>query len=185
MTEQFRVKPIETQRFKLRAVTLDDAADMYEYASDAETVQYTTFPPHTSVENSAESITRFFLTKPDEGKPESFAIVDKTNDKMIGTCDFWPLEETGVWEMGYIINKAYWGQGVMSEVSKAVLDYAFENYDIDVMKLKHVVDNVASGKVALKLGFKPLGIVSEGTSTAQGSFDAMCYEIRKEDMNHE
>ena len=30
----------------------------------------------------------------------------------------------------------------MTEVAKAVLDYAFENFDVEIMKLKHVGDNV-------------------------------------------
>lgn len=183
--EQFRLKPIETERFKLRAVNIDDAKDMYEYASDQETVQYTTFPAHTSVENSKENIEKFFLTRPAEGKPESFAVVDKATNQMIGTCDFWPKADKGHWEMGYVINKKYWGQGVMSEVAKAVLAYAFENYDIDVMHLKHVTENIASGKVALKLGFTMTGTDSLGTMTAAGKTEATLYELRKEDYTRE
>lgn len=183
--EQFKVMPVETDRFILRAVTIEDAASMYLYASDAETVKYTTFPAHTSVANSRESIEAFFLTRPAKGWPESFAIVDKTTQEMVGTCDFWPLKTEGHYEMGYIIRKDYWGKGAMSEVSQAVLDYAFEHYPVAVMKLKHVVGNTASGKIALKLGFKPLGIIEDGTSTAQGSQDAMMYELTREDHTHE
>ncbi len=183
--EKFKVRPIETERFNLRAVTVEDAKDMFVYASDAETVQYTTFLPHKDLDETIDTIKRFFINKPQEGKPESFAIVDKKTDRMIGTCDFWPLEGEGVWEFGYIINKEYWGQGVMTEVAKAVLDYAFENFDVEIMKLKHVVDNVGSGKVALKLGFKQLGVVKDGAQAGLGVVDAMTHEMRKEDHKND
>lgn len=183
--EKFRVKPIETERFLLRAVKIEDAKDMYEYCSDELTTKYVTFPTHDSVEVSKESIEMFFISRPEKGWPEAFAIVDKSNDKMIGTCDFWPLKDEGVYEMGYIINKEYWGQGVMTEVAKAVLDYAFANFDVEVMKLKHVVENQASGNIALKLGFTKLRVEPNGTSTSSGTHDAMCYELKREDYKNE
>lgn len=179
--EQYKVKPIETERFRLRAVKLDDAEDMYDYAKDADTTKYVTFPSHDSVEVSRSSIEQFFINRPEKGWPEAFAIVDKTNDKMIGTCDFWPLKEEGHYEMGYIIHRDYWGQGVMSEVALAVLKYAFDNYNVLDMKIKHVVENSASGNVALKLGFKRIGVETNGTTTASGVHDAMVYHLTRED----
>lgn len=183
--ELVKIKPIETERFILRAVTIDDASDMYDYAKDTETTKYVTFPAHDSIETSVFSIENFFLNRSAKGWPEAFGIVDKTNNKMIGTCDFWPLKEQGHYEMGYIIHKDYWGKGVMSEVASAVLAYAFNNYPVDVMHLKHVDVNIGSGKVATKLGFKKIGIVKDGTNTGSGVFDAMTYELRKEDYFNE
>ena len=87
------VRKIETERLILRPITLDDAADMFAYCSDPETIKYLTFKQHESVEASREVIAKFFLERPQNGVPEAYAIVLKKNGKMIGTgrCSFGSL----------------------------------------------------------------------------------------------
>ena len=179
--EDYKVPVIETERLILRAVSMDDAPAMFEYAHDEDVARYTLFGAHPTLEHTKEVIETVFLSRPSRKIPESFAVVDKKTHKMIGTCDFWPLKDEGVYEMGYALHKDYWGKGIMSEAGKAVLDYAFNNYPVSVMTLKHHIDNPGSGKVALKLGFKPLGVVKLGTFTALGKADCNAYELRKED----
>lgn len=53
---------LETERLKLRPVTLSDANDMHEYASDEETVTYV-FPIHQSFKDTKESIANYFMAK--------------------------------------------------------------------------------------------------------------------------
>ena len=180
---QYKIPEIKTERLILRAVTLLDAEDMYAYASDPLVAKYTLFGAHTSLENTKETIENVFLSRPSRGIPEGFAIVDKTNGKMIGTCDFWPLEKEGVFEMGYALHHDYWAKGIMSEAGEAVLKYAFDDYGVEIMTLKHHVDNPGSGKVALKLGFEEVGIIKKGTFTALGDADAMTYSLTKERYN--
>lgn len=181
--EKYKIPQLETERLILRAITMDDAEDMYEYASDPIVAKYTLFGAHTSLENTKETIENVFLSRPSRGIPEGYVIVDKNNHKMIGTCDFWPLEEEGVFEMGYALNHDYWAKGIMTEAGAAVLDFAFNQYGVQIMKLKHHIDNPGSGKVALKLGFDQLGIIKLGTFTAAGDADAMTYSLTKEKFN--
>jgi ribosomal-protein-alanine N-acetyltransferase len=48
---------LETERLRLRRLWLDDAADVFEYASDPEVSRYTTWETHKTLEDS-----RAFLT---------------------------------------------------------------------------------------------------------------------------
>lgn len=179
----YTVGTIETERLILRAVQMEDAEAMFAYASDPLVAKYTLFGAHTSLDNTKEVIENVFLSRPSRGIPESFAIVDKALNRMIGTCDFWPLDESGLFEMGYALSQDYWRQGIMSEAGAAVLEFAFNTYGVERMSLKHHVDNPGSGAVARKLGFEHRGTIELGTFTAEGKADAETYILTKEQYN--
>ena len=179
---KYHVPRLETSRLILRAVSLDDAADMHEYASDPRVTDFTAFPKHESLEETRNIIKNHFLSKPSQSKPESFAIVFKENNKMIGTCDFWPVQGEGCFEMGYALNSNYWNQGIMSEAGQAVLDFAFENYGVRRMELCHLENNLASQKVALKLGFVYEGKKRKALKFRRTFKDLLIYGLLKEEL---
>ncbi|MBE9388734.1 GNAT family N-acetyltransferase [Vagococcus salmoninarum] len=145
---------IETERLILRPITLADGADMYEYASDPETTQYV-FETHTSLENTLDNIASYFLSQP-LGK---YAIELKATHKMIGTIDIRLVDLHHRGEIGYTINKAYWGQGITTEASQALVDLAFGPLQLKRLEAIHDVKNPASGRVMEKFGLKHEGTV--------------------------
>ena len=54
-------KPIETKRTILRSFTLDDAEDIFEYASDEEVTKYLTWKTHKNIEETINVIKTFYL----------------------------------------------------------------------------------------------------------------------------
>ena len=54
---------IETERLVLRPVTLNDAQEMFDYASDKENTRYT-FPTNQSLEETKNNIAQFYLANP-------------------------------------------------------------------------------------------------------------------------
>ena len=90
---------------------------MFEYASDDEVTAKLSWPSHKCVEITKKSIAENFITRPERGLPIAYAIVWNDNDKMIGTCDFWHADfKNGCGEIGYVINKKYWGRGITTVV---------------------------------------------------------------------
>ena len=69
--DKYYIPTLNTERLILRAVTLDDAQDMFEYASQDQVVRFTTFPAHKDVEGSKEAIKEFFLKRPSRSWPEA------------------------------------------------------------------------------------------------------------------
>lgn len=61
-------------------------------------------------------------------------------------------------EMGYAMAEEHWGKGITSEAAKAVLDYCFQNFEVNRIHAQHKSENAASGKVLQKIG-----MVLEGT----------------------
>ena len=87
---------VEGERILLRPMTLKDAEDMYEYASDDETVRFV-FEKHTNLEETRKNIANYFMKEP-LGK---YAIELKETGKMIGTIDLRLKSGTNSAEIGY------------------------------------------------------------------------------------
>lgn len=180
--EQKTIPTLETERLILRPVVIDDADDMFLYAKTYQVTRMTRFKPHQSVEDSKKVIEHVFLSRPEKGWPEAFAITLKNNGRMIGTCDFWPISASeGVYEMGYALNPRFWGLGLMTEAASAVLQFAFESYKVRRMELKHLQSNPASGAVAKKLGFEQEGIKRQAARFEDGYDDLVCYGLLQEE----
>ena len=180
--DKYYIPKLETERLLLRPVEIDDAKDMYDYASKDEVVNFVRFPKHKSVEDSKETIKKYFLNRPSKSWPEAFAIILKENNEMIGTCDFWPTDEEGCFEMGYVLNPKYWNQGIMSEASQRVLAFAFLDYGVRRMELNHIEDNLASKKIALKLGFVYEGTKRKSVKYKNNYKDLLFYGLLEEEF---
>lgn len=181
--DTLKVPTIETERLILRAVSLNDIDDMFEYASDEETVQEVTFPAHTSKEMTKESIKEVFIKRPEKGNPEAFAIVLKDSNKMIGTCDFFKGYGSDTFEMGYILNKNYWRKGYAFEAAQAVLNYAFNEFGVRKMMIRHLSENVKSEGLITKLGFVYEGELRKAVINKQGTYSNLkMYSMFKEEL---
>lgn len=142
-----RNEKMTTERLELRPVHLSDAKDLYEYGSDEETTRYV-FPTHQTIEETDTSIANYFMATP-LGK---WAIVWKETQKMIGTIDLRVDASNRVGEIGYILNKAYWGQGIVPEGCKKILRLSFVELELLRVCGYHDSRNPNSGKVMKKIG---------------------------------
>jgi RimJ/RimL family protein N-acetyltransferase len=75
----------------------------------------------------------------------------------LGWCGLFPLEDSGLIELGYRYLRTAWGQGVATEAARAVLDYGFGTLGLEVIVAVTHPDNHASQRVLGKLGFRPEG----------------------------
>ena len=143
-------REMETERLRLRPVTLEDAPAMFEYASDEAVTRYT-FPTNQSLEETRNNIALFYLSSP-LGR---WGIELKENGKFIGTIDLLDLDlclKKG--SIGYVLNKDYWNQGLATEATKTVIALAFEQLGMNKLIAVHDKDNPASGRVMAKSGMK-------------------------------
>lgn len=145
---------LETERLILRPITLDDAADLFEYASDPENTKMT-FPTHKSIDETNWVIANLFMSAP----LGNFAIELKASGKMIGTCDLRINEGEKSAELAYAINKKYWGQGYAPEAAGKLVEFAFETLKIERLWAKFASGNPASGRVMEKLGMTQEGVL--------------------------
>lgn len=107
----------ETPRLILRRYRENDLADLFEYLSDPQTVEFEPYDPMTLTETQEELNRRI-------SSEEMIAAELKDSGKLIGNIylgnrDFQSLE------LGYVFNRAYWGKGLASEGCRALVQQAF------------------------------------------------------------
>ena len=164
---------IETERLILRPFTLDDAPAMFErWASDPEVTRYLTWQPHPNVD-----VTRAYLAalvaKYPAGDSFDWAI-DLKGVGVIGSIGVVGYrEETEAAELGYCLSRAHWGQGIMPEALKAVLDFLFEEAGCLRVSAKHDIANPKSGRVMEKAGMKYEGTLRRAGYNNRGIIDAV------------
>ena len=147
---------LETQRLLLRPWFESDINDFYEYASVEGVGEMAGWKHHDSIEVSKKILQSFITDK------NVFAIVYKENGKVIGSFGLhysWAnddpkYKDLKLKEIGYVLSKTYWGQGLMTEAVKEVIHFCFDKYALDALTVGHYSENSRSKRVIEKCGFK-------------------------------
>lgn len=144
---------LTTERVKLRQWKQSDLDDFYEYASVDGVGQMAGWAPHNNKQISQQILDMFI-----EGK-HTFAI--EYNSKVIGSLGIEKYDEKILpefiekrcCEIGYVLSKDYWGKGLMPEAVNRVIEYLFEEMNVDVIFCGHFIWNEQSHIVQKKCGF--------------------------------
>ena len=173
---------LETSRLILRRFTVADAEAMYRnWASDPEVTRYLTWPCHPSPEATAALLENWVAQYEDGGR-FSWAIQRKEGGGVIGSIAAVKLDEAvNSAEIGYCLSRAFWGQGLMPEALRAVMDYLFNKAEINRLSAYHDVRNPKSGRVMQKAGMKYDGTHRQAGKNNQGICDLACYAALRED----
>lgn len=144
----------ETSRLIIREFTLDDAQAVFEFGSNEEVQRYTGNPPLTSIDEAAALINNVFLADYQKHGYGRWAVVHKSETKVIGFAGLKFLEHLEKTDLGYRFLPQYWNQGIATEASKPILEYGLSTLNLDRIIGVVMQNNPASGRVLEKLGFK-------------------------------
>lgn len=131
---------------------------MLEILSDAETVRFWGRPMMTELAQ-AESYTRENLRWMEDGHCLYWGVEEKASGRMIGTCTLFRLDSSNRrGEIGYLLNRAFWHRGLMSEVLQSVIDYAFTEMKLHRLEADTDPQNEASIRLLERFGFQREGL---------------------------
>jgi [ribosomal protein S5]-alanine N-acetyltransferase len=182
LTDAFATFPIlETERLVLRAMTPEDADDMFRIYSDPEVMRYWGMEPFTSIDHVLQRVARSAeMFREQTGV--RWAITRKGEGQVIGTCGHRRIiKEHHRSEIGYELARDAWGKGIMPEAVDAILRFGFER--IGLHSVEALIDpaNVGSRRVLEKLGFVQEGYFRE-SYYADGRFtDTAVFSLLKRD----
>ena len=160
MNAEFKLngKIIETERLVLRPFKWDDLDDFFAYASVEGVGEMAGWPHHENKDKSKEILTHFI----EEDK--TFALCFKENGRVVGSLgvEFYGAEDKLTEfdgykgrEIGYVLARDQWGKGLMAEAVKAVINFLFDEKDLDFLTCGYYDFNNQSRRVQEKCGFKP------------------------------
>ena len=172
---------LETERFVLRSLRLEDEEGFFELFSDPEVLKFYNMSQLTELEQAREHIAKR-LARFAEGTAFRWAITLRGEDRLLGTIGFhnWDKEHLRA-EVGYDIARRLWGQGAMSEVLPAVVRYGFEELGLNRMAGLCDPQNHGSRRVMEKAGFQVEGLLRENYVIHGKPSDALILSLLKRD----
>lgn len=144
---------LETERLRLREMTLDDLEDLHLILSDPTAMQH--YPKPFDREMTTGWI-KWSLRNYAEHGFGLWAVLHKGDASLIGDCGLTIqyVDGVGELEIGYHINRPYWGQGLATEGAIACRDHAFDNLGRQRVISWMRSENLASRRVAEKVGMR-------------------------------
>jgi RimJ/RimL family protein N-acetyltransferase len=73
-------------------------------------------------------------------------------------------------ELGYWVGLPFWNCGYATEAAAALMEFGFDELDLNRIQARHMMRNPASGRVMQKLGMRPEGVHRE-LVLVRGSFE--------------
>jgi Acetyltransferases, including N-acetylases of ribosomal proteins len=117
------------------------------------------------------------------GMEYNFAIIDPAENKLLGTCTL-----NNILKKDKIANLGYWtrfseaGKGICSAAAKQVLLFGFNILKLNRIEIIAAVPNIASQKVAERIGAVYEGILRSRITVENKVYDAKLYAVIKSDL---
>lgn len=175
---------LESERFILREVKEQDYISLFEIYSDEDAVKYQPIYTMKTIEQSQKAVQAFLLGFKNK-KFIRWCISKKENDTVVGLItlhDFNICNSHA--EIGFMLNKSYWRQNTMGEVSPGIIKFAFEIIGLNRIEALIHPDNIASIKLSEKLGFQREGLKKEAAYNKRTNEyeDRLIFGITKSNM---
>lgn len=172
---------LETNRLYLRPMLASDAAGLHAVFGDDETMRYMDHPTSRTVDDTIGKVQ--FLTTILPEWHHAWTVLEKDSETPIGMVNYHHRES---WnrrlEIGFILARPYWQQGLMREALAGLLDYCFEDLCMHRIEMTIAPQNHASIRCVERLGFRCEGGPLRDRVFVAGEYrDLMMYALlRKE-----
>jgi RimJ/RimL family protein N-acetyltransferase len=144
---------ITTERFDVRLRARADLTDLLDLDDDPDVTRYVgPTQPRALRERDWQNVFEMDSERP------VLVIRDKLERTFMGWAFLRPFRDnSGDWELGYRLKKSAWGKGIGTEVSRALIDWAWTQSNIQTIVAVYEAENTASLNIMLKLGMTPMG----------------------------
>lgn len=186
MTEVFDFEAIptfETDRLVIRQVRPDRDLDaLHELFANPSVAEYTDTGPFRSRHEAIE-VMEWIGGIFDRKEGMRWAIAQRDDvDLLVGTAGFntWTRWNSSA-EIGYDLAESCWGQGLMVEALRPILDFGFARMALNRIEADVTIGNFASVRVLEKLGFQREGLLRQRGFWKDSYHDLWLYSLLASD----
>ncbi len=176
---------LQTERLVLRAIGSEEAEDVFAYCSDPDVGADAGWPMHRTLDDSRAFIEAVAC------EPHVFGVFEKLSvagtdgtagsdgaaqelrtGPCIGSVGLIPdpqRRNVDALMLGYSLAKPAWGRGYMTEVSREVIRYGFEELALGLISCTHYLFNDRSRRVIEKCGFEREGVIHAAEPAPDGT----------------
>lgn len=144
---------LETERLLLRYQTADDIEPLISLWTDPSVTEHSGGPRDADwLKGEFEST----ALEPKKYEYDLWPVIEKSSGKVVGHCGYLDKDIEGKVEIeiNYYFLPSAWGKGYATEISKALISYAFSKMELDRLIALIKPENESSAKVAEKIGMK-------------------------------
>ncbi|GAB6497933.1 MULTISPECIES: GNAT family N-acetyltransferase [Bacillus] len=170
---------LKTERLILRELTEEDAPGILQCFSNTDVLRYYGQKPLQDIDQVKQIIHNFKLSY-NARSGIKWGIELKDKKELIGTIGFhdWSSEHKRA-NISYAFLPEHWGQGYATEAVSEVISYGFHTIHLKRIGAIVFLENEASNKVLLKLGFEKEGVLKNYMYQDDIPYDTNFYSLLK------
>ena len=145
------MKEIRTERLLIKTPEIDDKFELTQLINDKDVIKWLSEIPFPYTLCHAEE----FIKRSRERvlKQESYNFMIFQDKKMIGGAGLSEFNNKSC-QVGYWLGKKYWGNGFATEALKSILDFGFDQLNLEKIYAAYKIGNEGSIRVLNKSGFE-------------------------------
>ena len=167
---------VETARLRLRGVQPGDEDAIHALLSDERVIRYMLFPYFTP-ERAQRFVARLQAPAAGETRQVVLAITERTGGAPVGLCGLVLRPEMEEGEIWYLLRPESWGQGLVTEAARALVDHGFGPLALHRVWASCLPENPASARVLEKLGFRREGLLRQNLRIHDEWRDSYLYAL--------
>jgi RimJ/RimL family protein N-acetyltransferase len=164
---------LETKRLTLRKPTLADVKAIAHLANDRRIAENTRRLPHPYLLDHGVEFVRAVA----DGQRETVFLIENDHTPIGVVGVDWRKPETP--ELGYWLGVEHWGQGFGTEAARAMIDFTFEEFDVEQLISGARVANPASRNILEKCGFQWSGVELHRFEALGSSTPVDCFRLSR------
>jgi len=169
---------LTTERLVLREFEDHDWRATLAYQVDPEYLRF--YPWSYRTEMDVRAFVHMFIdwSRERPRKKYQVAITLRENNQLIGNCGIRMNQSYAqIAEMGYELDRRFWGQGYATEAASAMLSFGFEQLHLHRIWAYCIAENTASARVLEKIGMQYEGRQRESEWMKGQWWDTRLYAV--------
>lgn len=179
------VDPLTTPRLTLRAVGEADLPDLLKVNGDEQVTAYLPYATWASLEEGAAWLARM-RDQEAEGTARQLVIALGAAGPVVGSVLLFRYDaDSARAELGYVLGRAHWGQGLMHEALRHLCAHAFGSLGLRRLEAEVNPDNRASSALLERLGFQREGLLRQRWTRKGRTYDTHLYGLLRDEWRGE
>jgi ribosomal-protein-alanine N-acetyltransferase len=174
----FRPPQLVGERVLLRAWEPTDTDAVFAYASDPEVAQYMAWEPHASLAQSHAFLNEITAANYRHHELTYALCLKSAPESALGGIGVYVRSrQHGTFELGYVLRRSVWGQGLAPEAARLLIDYTFAYTNAERIYAPIFAENEKSRRAAVKMGLTLDGVLRSSLCFHGRRWDEAVYSI--------
>lgn len=153
---------LKTDRLTLREMRLEDGPAMQAFQANEEHTRYQAVEPEELADGTGRIQRYLEFRGPDDARRIfGFTVIEKQSGDIIGQVSLSRMMHPAIGSLGFGIAADRAGRGYATEMTARILAFGFEDVGVNRITAEIAVENLASLRVAEKVGMQQEGVLRD------------------------